>query len=94
MHPFIWVVYPAHSDQAMIATGATDDEGKARGLVECVLKISDAHAYGWVISPSGFHDVCRRGAAGRWDWRSLFEEEKPYTGPLPGQAAAEAASGG
>lgn len=68
---YAWVVYPADSTQPMTATGVTDDEGKARGLVETILRISGDHGWGEVIAGGIERDVCRRTASG-FAWRPMF----------------------
>jgi hypothetical protein len=58
----------------MVATGVCDDEGKARKLVEGVLAISAAGAYGVVVGHGIHQDVCRRADGGGYKWAPLFAE--------------------
>jgi hypothetical protein len=65
MSVFVWVVYPADSTKKpMTATGVTDDERRARRMVEGILGISEDHALGLLIEDGLHYEVCRRAAHG------------------------------
>lgn len=65
---FTWIVYPADTRKPMTATGCTDDEQRARRLVEGIMGISEDHPFGVLIEDGLYHEVCRRGPGGlRWE---------------------------
>lgn len=83
---YAWTVYPSKSihEHAMTATGMTDDLSKAWIAVETVLRISEEHAWGLMVTSDGLQQYfCHRAPNGRciWDPPLPAQEDSPDAAP-------------
>lgn len=76
MERWTWTVFPRSAgtrrDPVLLAGGVCDEQGKAVGCVEHVLRSDDNAAFGEIIGPGGRTLAARRGAAGAVVWRDRW----------------------